>query len=96
MNRAESIVIQIDTLVPAAFVFLRDIKGMKVEKSIRVAPGIVVNLDSRGRLVALELIGPADLDYVMSDVARRFDAPELAQLETRRHVIEEVLSSAVH
>lgn len=96
MSDAESIAIQIDTLVPAAFVFLRDTKRVKVVRSLRVAPGVIVNLDSRGDLVAVELIGPADLDFVMNEVAARFGAPELTQLETRRHVLEEVLSSPVH
>lgn len=95
MANVGSLAIQIDTAVPAVYVFLADPFQVKIKKSVRIAPGIIVNLDSQGRLVAVELLGPADLDYVMTEVAVRFNVPELAQLEARRHVLEEVLSSTV-
>lgn len=90
-----SLTLQIDTSVPAVFILLKDPAKMAITRSIRVAPGIIVNLDKKGRLVALELMGPVDLDFVMTEVAQRFNAPELAQLEVRRNVIEEVLTSSV-
>lgn len=95
MPEVESLMIQIDMLEPLVFVFLGDVPRMKIRKSTRIAPGIIANVNSRGRLVALELLGPVDLDYVMNEVADRFDAPQLGQLERRRHAIEEVLSSPV-
>jgi hypothetical protein len=89
-----SLTLQIDTTVPAVFVLLGDPSKMRFSKSVRIVPGIVVNLDRKGNLLAVELIGPVDLDFVISEVAHRFDAPALVQLETRRHILEEVLASS--
>lgn len=91
MNDTESLTLQIDTSVPAIFVLLGDPSKMRFAKSIRIAPGVIANLSRNGRLMALELIGPVDLDFVIDEVSRRYDTPELAQLEARRHVIDEVL-----
>lgn len=94
-NDQESITLQVDTGVPAVFVLLASLDKMKFRRSVRVAPGVIVNTDRRGRLLAVELLGPADLDFVMTELADAYGAPALGQLAARRHLIEEVLASPV-
>jgi len=95
MHDPGSLTLQMDTSIPAIFVFLGDPSKVKFKRSIRVFPGVIINLDTQGRLAAVEFIGPVNLDRVVTHLAEAYDAPELIQLETRRHVIEEVLSSPV-
>ena len=88
-----SLTIQFDTAIPAVYVYLRDPQGFKSHKSKEVGKGVIVDLDSVGNLIGVELLGPGSLKIVLEKVVAQFRAPALKQLESKRRVIEELLAA---
>ncbi len=67
-NIADAMYIQID---PVA----------KVAKTVEFAPETFVDLDSKGRLIGIEMLNPVGL--VLKRIAKKFHHPELSRIKTR-------------
>ena len=93
MPNVGSLTVQFDTAIPAVYVYLRDPQGFKSHKSKEVGNGVVVDLDALGNLIGVELLGPGSLQVVLDKVVTQFGAPALRQLESKRRVLEELLSA---
>ena len=88
-----SVTVQFDTRVPAVYVYLKDPIGFQSSKSKKIAPGVVVDLDEEGKLIGVELLGPGSLEVVFRKVIPEYKAKILRQLEPKRRLLEEILSS---
>ncbi len=93
MTDVTSLTVQFDTQIPAIYVYLRDPKGFRAARSLEVGPGVVADLDTNGKLIGVELLGPGSLEVVFKKVMRRFKAPQLRQLHHRERMIKELLKS---
>ena len=66
-----SVTVQFDTRVPAVYLYLRDPKEFRSHQSKQVADGVIVDLDERGGVVGIELLGPQDLEAVLRIIQRQ-------------------------
>jgi len=89
-----SMTVQFDTRIPAVYLYLRDPLGFRSHKSKQVAAGVVLDLDERGDVTGIELLGPQDLEAVLRKVIPEDCAEILKQLDSKRRILQEILSSA--
>lgn len=89
-----SVTVQFDTRIPAVYLYLRDPLGFRSHKSRQVAAGVVLDFNEKGDVTGIELLGPQDLDAVLGKVIPEDCAEILKQLESKRRILEEILSSA--
>ena len=92
--RVCSVTVQFDTRIPAVYLYLRDPQGFRSHTSKQVAAGIVLDLDEKGDVMGIELLGPQNLEAVLRQVIPAESAEILKQLDSRRRIPEEILSSA--
>lgn len=91
-----SLTVQFDSEIPAAYIYLPGSDGAKSKKTKQVSPGIIVDFNSHGKPLGIELLGHVDLDFVFNELSNRYEVLELKQLEHKRHILEEILSSPIH
>lgn len=92
-TKVGSVTVQFDTRIPAVYLYLRDPEGFRSHQSKQVADGVIVDLDEKGDVMGIELLGPQDLEAVLEKVIPANDAEILKQLESKRQILEEILSS---
>jgi uncharacterized protein YuzE len=89
-----SVTVQFDTRIPAVYLYLRDPTGFRSHKSKQVAAGVVLDFDEKGEVTGIELLGLQNLEAVLRQVIPEDCAEILKQLDSRRRILEEILSSA--
>lgn len=93
-TKVGSVTVQFDTRIPAVYLYLRDPKGFPSHRSKQVADGVIVDLDERGDVMGVELLGPQDLEAVLEKVIPDSDVEILKQLGSKRRILDEILSSS--
>ncbi|MCY3020633.1 MAG: DUF2283 domain-containing protein [Planctomycetota bacterium] len=94
-HKIGSLTFHVDPNVPAVYVYLRDTDGFRSSKQVEVGEDVIVDLDAEGKLIGVELLGPASLNIVLTTVVKKYHARELRQLERSRDVIERVFHESM-
>ena len=89
-----SVTIQFDTRIPAVYLYLRDPESFTSCKSRQIRPGVIVDLDAIGDPIGIELLGPQDLEAVLQQAIPAEHTEIIRQLDSKRKIIESILSLA--
>ena len=79
--------------VPCLYVYLRDLHGFKVAFSRRIGLGLILDFDSRRKLVGIELLDPAAIDTVFRKIPAQYGVPQLNHLKSRKRALKELLAA---
>lgn len=85
--------IQIDPTARAIHIYLRDIGPGEVKKTLRVAPGLHVDMDESGHPLGIEVLAPGAIDGIFDLVVPRYGLHELGSLERKIRILEPLLAA---
>ncbi len=75
--------IRIDTEAKALYL---EFRHDKVARTIEFAPETFVDVDSRGRLLGVELLNPGTLEVNIRQIARRYTLPGIENKNVREEI----------
>lgn len=85
--------IQFDPAARAIYIYLKDIGPGEVKKTLRVAPGLHVDVDESGHPLGIEVLAPGAIDVIFDAVVPRYGLHELEPLERKLRILEPLLAA---
>jgi uncharacterized protein YuzE len=82
--------IRIDTEAKAIYL---EFRPEKVARTIEFAPETFVDLDSRSRLLGIELLNPGTLDVQLRRIARRYHVPDNKHIRSELKKAREMIAA---
>lgn len=89
-----SLTVQWDLRIPALYVYLQDPTHFRAARSKKVGEGVVIDFDTRGRPIGVEMLGKGSLDVVLKQIVQKYHVPQLRQLESRRDLLRRLLAES--
>jgi uncharacterized protein YuzE len=81
--------IRIDTEARAVYM---EFKHEKVARTVEFAPETFIDLDTRGRLLGIELLNPGTLEVQLRKIRNRFHIPDNKHLRSELQKARELIS----
>lgn len=85
--------VTVDPQAQAIYIYLRSPQGFRSYRQEEPQVGVVIDFDSEGKPIGIELLGPGKLDIVINKIAPRYHIPALKQVLQKRRAIEELLET---
>lgn len=87
------LLIQIDPIARAIYIYLREIGPGEAKKTERVAPGLHVDLDESGAPLGIEVLAPEAIDKIFQIVVPQYHVDELLPLREKLKALRVLLAA---